>query len=117
MPDVSITIADRHFKLTCGEGEEQQLKNLGRLVDETARQAGYSSQALTENRMLLFTSLLLADQLDEMRKASASGNPAPAPNPSPSHDAANDAAAQTVEKLAERMEKLASSLEEATDGA
>ncbi|WP_164114811.1 cell division protein ZapA [Sphingorhabdus sp. Alg239-R122] len=108
MPDVSITIADRQFKLTCGEGEEQQLENLGRVVDETARKAGYSSQALTESRMLLFTSLLLADQLDELQNAKGSAVSAP-PAPETPHDSI---AAKAVEKLARRMEKLASSLEE-----
>ncbi len=108
MPDVSITIADRQFKLTCGEGEEQQLQNLGRLVDETARNAGYNSQALTESRMLLFTSLLLADQLDELQKQKGgAGNAQASPATSQS-----SAAAEAVEKLAQRMEKLASSLEE-----
>ena len=108
MPDVNITIADRRFTLTCGDGEEEQLLHLGDMVDKTAREAGYGGQGFTESRMLLFTSLLLADQIDELRK-----NNAFAPSSSPSGDnKQSELAASAVEKLAERMEKLATALEE-----
>lgn len=109
MPDVTITIADRRFTLTCGEGEEEQLLHLGDMVDRTAREAGYTDQGFTESRLLLFTSLLLADQIDELRKSGAD-SPSPATS---GDDRKSEMAASAVEKLAERMEKLAIALEEA----
>ena len=108
MPDVTITIADRRFTLTCGEGEEEQLLHLGDMVDKTAREAGYAGQGLTESRLLLFTSLLLADQIDELHK-SEHDTPSPAPS---AGDKKSEMAASAVEKLADRMEKLAMALEE-----
>ena len=108
MPDVSISIAERRFTVTCGEGEEQHLLRLGNLLDETARKAGYNSQGLTESRLLLFTSLLLADQLDELQKNTAVKTP-----PTPAQDGRQtEMAANALEKLVDRMEQLASALEE-----
>ncbi len=108
MPDVTITIADRRFTVTCGEGEEQQLVSLGDMVDKTARDAGYSGQGFTESRMLLFISLLLADQIDELRKT---GSSAPIQDGVADKNQ-TDMTAKALEKLAERMEKLAVALEE-----
>ena len=108
MPEVSVTIAERRFTVTCGEGEEQHLLRLGNLLDETARNAGFNSQGFTESRLLLFTSLLLADRLDELQKsANQSGGGAAG-----SHDNQSEMAVRTLQKLAPRLEKLATALEE-----
>ena len=103
MAEVTLDVAGRSYALACRDGEEEHLRTLGRLVDARARDAAKAMGNMTENRHLLVTALLLADSLGEQQKTLSA--PAPAP-PVP-----DDGAAEAIERLAERMEKLAATLE------
>jgi cell division protein ZapA len=103
MADVRLVIAGREYIVTCKDGEEDRLKLLGALVDGKAREAGGSAGGLNESRQLLFASLLLADQLHD------SG--APQPTSQSTTDNAGEMAA-VLETLADRIETLASDLEQ-----
>lgn len=103
MAEVTLEIGGRSYPLACRDGEESHLIGLGRLVDAKAQDAGRAMGAMTENRQLLVTALLLADALNEQQGRTA----APALESSRN----DEEAAQAVELLAERMEKLAAMLE------
>ena len=103
MAQVDLFIAGRNYQIACREGEEENLKAAARLVDAKSREALSGLGTLSESRQLLFASLLLADQIVENQRGMA---PAP-PDP---------IIAERVGTLAERLEKLAVSLEnEAAD--
>ena len=59
---VDLTIAGRTYQVACREGEEENLRSAGRLVDGKAREALAGLGTLSEARQFLFASLLLADQ-------------------------------------------------------
>ncbi|GAA4025989.1 hypothetical protein GCM10022281_00690 [Sphingomonas rosea] len=101
MAEVDITIAGRHYRVACRDGEEQNLSHAAELVDAKSREALAGLGALSEGRQLLFASLLLADQLIEKKGASAT---APPPLPDPQ-------VVRRVDALAERLERLAGNLE------
>lgn len=61
MADVKLTIAGRPYDVHCEDGQEQQLVQLAALVDEKARDI----QGGTEVRQLLFSALMLADEVKE----------------------------------------------------
>lgn len=103
MAEVTLEIAGRSYPVACRDGEEAHLMGLGRLVDAKAQDAGRAMGSMTENRQLLVTALLLADALNERNGGSKS-----APSMAPVGD---DDAAEAIERLAERMEKLAALLE------
>ena len=98
MSNVTLTIGGRHYTVACGEGEEDHIEKLGRLIDgkisSLPNMAGQS-----EPRTLLFAALLLADEVDELksRKAPAAGD--------------EGRVAETLESLAESLESLAERLE------
>jgi cell division protein ZapA len=100
MAQVDLLIAGRGYQIACREGEEENLKAAGRLVDAKSREALSGLGTLSESRQLLFASLLLADQIVESQKGMA---PAPA----------DPVIADRVAALAERLEALAVSLENA----
>jgi cell division protein ZapA len=100
MAQVDLFIAGRSYQIACREGEEENLKAAGRLVDAKSREALSGLGTLSESRQLLFASLLLADQIVDNQ-----GGMAPAP-PDP-------IIAERVAALAERLEALAVSLENA----
>jgi cell division protein ZapA len=105
MADVRLSIAGREYIVTCKNGEEERLYALGNLVDSKAREAGGSAGGLNESRLLLFASLLLADQVYDAQPFAAKDATA--------FGAGNDAQmADALERLAERLEKRVQALED-----
>jgi cell division protein ZapA len=101
MASVDVEIAARTYPVSCRDGEEPHLRSLAAMVDGKAREAAAAVGNMGEARQLLFASLLLADELKEVR----SGGPgAVIAEPDP-------AIADALERLAERMEMLADRLE------
>lgn len=100
MGQVTIAVGGRHYSLVCGDGEEPQLKSLADYVDRKAEQLTASLGQLSEARLLLMASLLIADELMELK--SQMGHPTPS-------ELGN--AENTVNRIAERLENLAFSLE------
>lgn len=107
MADVTIEIGGRRYDVTCRDGEEEQLRRLGKLVEEKAAQARAAVGGVTEVRQLLLAALLLADELADLRAAKANGNGHAAPSPS----AQDPALAGALERLAARVESVADHLE------
>ena len=99
MAEVDIIIAGRPYKVACRDGEEEALRTAARLVDAKSREALAGLGTLSEARQLLFAGLLLADQLIEQRpEAAAPAGPGPE-------------IAGRADRLAQRLESLADSLE------
>jgi cell division protein ZapA len=103
MAEVTLEIGGRSYPVACRDGEEEHLLNLGRLVDAKAQDAGRAMGSMTENRHLLVTALLLADTLKD--------EPVAMPGPAGSASSDDDEVAAAIERLAERMERLAAMLE------
>src|SRR4051794_36923851 len=96
---VDITIAGRSYQVACRDGEEENLRAAGRLVDGKSREALSVLGTLSEARQFLFAALLLADQMIEKDPGIAAPPP---PDP---------ALAGRAEALAQRLESLADALE------
>ena len=103
MASVEVEIASRGYSVACRDGEEAHLRSLAAIVDRKARDAAAAVGSMGEARQLLFASLLLADELKEVRTSSAA---APVSEPETS-----SLIAEALERLAERMEILAQRLE------
>jgi len=105
MSEVSILIGGRTFKVACAPGEEAHINGLGRMIDEKVRTLGLEGRS--EAQMLLFASLVLADELHEAKKGGGGASPAPAP-----YSAQGDPAlAAQLESIADALEKCAIHLE------
>lgn len=108
MSNVDLSIGGRTFRVACAPGEEDHVAGLGQLIHgKIAQMDGIAGQS--EARMLLFASLLLADELHEARKGSGGvAVPAPPPVAAPAEDLA---LAERLEAVAAALEKCASALE------
>ncbi|MDE0694232.1 MAG: cell division protein ZapA [Boseongicola sp.] len=62
MPEVSIRIGERLFKVSCQDGEEGALHQAAGLLDTEARTLEGQSRRLPEAQMLLMAGLMLADK-------------------------------------------------------
>ena len=103
MATVDVEIASRGYSVACRDGEEAHLRSLAAIVDRKARDAAAAVGSMGEARQLLFASLLLADELKEVRAGSA--------EPAVSEPDAGSLIADALERLAERVETIAAGLE------
>jgi len=110
MADVDVSVGGRTYKLSCRDGEEDQLKALARLVDQKAVDISKSLGEMTEARTLLLSALLIADELNDVRGAAAVAR-----NESPADSAPDPAYAVAIERIAERVERLAMRIEGAAE--
>jgi cell division protein ZapA len=106
MASIDVEVAGRRYDVACRDGEEEHLRSLAAIVDKRAHDAAAALGGLTETRQLLYAALLIADDLKEVRAGAGLPDPTPPP-PDP-------AVAEALERLAERIENLAASLERET---
>jgi cell division protein ZapA len=104
MAEVEVSVAGRRYKLTCRDGEEDQLRALARMVDLKAGDITSAIGEMTEARTLLLSALLIADELNDLRGAAAVARKEEAAEADP-------AIAVAIERMAERVERLAARLE------
>ncbi|KHK91366.1 cell division protein ZapA [Novosphingobium malaysiense] len=95
MSNVTLSIGGRSFLVACADGEEAHVSKLGQLIDDKVAAAGMAGQ--TETRMLLYASLLLADEVHELQTDSGPALPADVKD--------------RLGRIAERIENLADLLE------
>ena len=100
MAEVELTIAGRAYRVACRAGEEDNLRAAAALVDAKSKEALAGLATLSESRLLLFASLLLADQIVDGREVDLPSGPDPE-------------LADRANKVAERLESLADALEAA----
>ena len=101
MSTVELKIAGRNYRVACAAGEEEHITGLGLMID--AKIADMNLAGQSEGRTLLFATLLLADELHEIKHRGGSATPPPAPAPAP--------AAQNDDAFAARLEAIAAALE------
>jgi len=106
MADVEVAVAGRRYKLSCRDGEEDHLRALVRMVDLKAEEITGTLGEMTETRTLLLSALLIADELNDLRGAAAVAR-----NESPADVEPDPAYAVAIERIAERVERLASQFE------
>ena len=95
MADVTLTIGDRRHTVACPDGQEDQVRRLGTMLDAHWGTAARASGGLNGERTMLFVALMLADALEEADRRPA--------------DAKDDA---VLRRVADRLEALAAALEQ-----
>jgi cell division protein ZapA len=65
MPEVTVDVAGRSYRLGCGADEEEHLTGLATMLDTDARGLLRQFGQMSEGRLLLMTALMVADRLVE----------------------------------------------------
>ena len=68
MATVAVTIAGRSYRMSCGEGEEAHLQELGRHVDAALAGLRKGFGEIGDNRLVIMTAITVADELFETRR-------------------------------------------------
>jgi cell division protein ZapA len=107
MPLVEISIAGRRHAVQCDDGQEARLRRLSAYLDSKATELARATPSLSEARVLLLAGLLVTDELfdayDELQRLRARVDSRRSED--------EEQAAAAIERVAERLERLASALE------
>ena len=116
MPQVTVTIAGKTYRIACGEGEESHLEGLAALYDARIQEMRSSFGEIGDMRLHVMAAITLADEmhetkrrvsaleaeLAELRRFASSGDER--------SQAVEARLAEGVHRAAERLEQLARSL-------
>lgn len=105
MAEVTVRINGYVYTVGCEDGQEAHLQAMAAEVDGRIASIKAVGAQSGEARLLMLASLLLADELHDMRVAQASAAPPPAA------DAASAARARRLAELAARAEAIAEAME------
>lgn len=67
MAEVTVTINGRNYGIACDNGQEQRVIELGNYINERLNSIAAGGAATTESHLLVLTSLVLADEIQELR--------------------------------------------------
>ncbi len=111
MPQVDVNINGRRYQIACDEGQEEHLSQLAEYVDKRVQELVGAIGQVGDARLLVMTSLLVADELSEAYSAledkAVDGNGA---DGAAAHEH-EEAMAAMLEAMASRIETLASGFE------
>ena len=105
MASVEVSINGRFYRIACEDGQEPRLIRLAGMVDEkVATLVGQVGQ-VGDTRLLVMACLLIADEMEDLRHDTG-GAGAGQPNGD-----ASAAVAEGILGMAERIERIAATLE------
>lgn len=68
MGEVNIKINGRDFGISCQDGQEQRVTDLGKYVDTRLKDISKAGAASSENHLLVLTTLMLADEVFDLKE-------------------------------------------------
>ena len=87
MGQVTVTLNGRSYKLRCGDGEEARLLELGAYVEGRLTQLTAQFGPVGDERLLVMSALMIADDLFDAKEALSAMQPAALPMPGEAKDA------------------------------
>jgi len=111
MAQVEVTINGRNYQIACDDGQEAHLVQLGEYIDKRVQELVSAIGQVGDSRLLVMTSLLIADELAEtyadLKKTSAAVEAAV------SAEAMEEKLAAIVDAAASRIEAVTRDLGDA----
>lgn len=71
MGTINVQIFGKEYPIACDDGQEQHLNRLAQVVSERMRSLTQQMGRAPEQLMLIYTALMLADELEDARKEAA----------------------------------------------
>ncbi len=111
MAHINLMINGRNFGMECDDGQEQRVRDLGRYVDIKVKNVSSAGAASNENHLLVLTSLMLADEIFELREnLSALGEHVETKEDFDTHE---QMVAEAIDTLAEKIDTIAKRIQSA----
>ncbi len=116
MPHVSVTIAGRHYRMACDDGQEEHLIRLARDIDARIGELRSAFGEIGDQRLVVMAAITIADELAEARsriralESDIEGQRDARASALARIEASEEQVARTIEEVAERIERLADEL-------
>jgi cell division protein ZapA len=111
MAEVKINIHGRTYGISCENGQEARVAELGRVVDSRLKEIARAGAASNESHLLVLASLMIADEVFDLRDTV---NKLKQRLQSAEFNEEDDAMmAATIDLLADRIERIASRIQAA----
>lgn len=68
MPQVTVEVNGRAYRLSCGEGEQDHIQALAKRIDRHSNSIELNKSPANEGRNMLMTALMVADELYEQEQ-------------------------------------------------
>lgn len=111
MAQVTVNIAGRSYRMACDDGQEDHLRELGRLLDEKIEELRGSFGEIGDMRLSVMAAITMADELSETRRRVASLEREVQLLSSSDHE---EQIARALDGVAGRLERIASDLNSRT---
>ena len=112
MSQITVLVNGRKYDIACDDGQEAHLTRLAQYVDRRVDELIAAVGQVGDARLLLMASLLVADELSEVYTELDTFKNARRPS-AVAQSGSGPVSASDLNKLAERVEKIAETLEEA----
>ena len=109
MAEVTLRINGRDYGLACDDGQEERVKALGAYVDQRVRDIAQAGMATSDSHLMFLLSIILADEIFELRDsvALANQNARPMPMGLQISEAEEAEIVETINTLAARIDSIA----------
>lgn len=111
MPSVNVSINGQQYPIACDDGQEAHVARLADYVDKRVKELIAAVGHVGDNRLLVMTGIILADEMSDAyaEMESLKGTK----QPGSSGSSADDAVADSLNAIAARIESIADGLEQA----
>lgn len=106
MAQVEITINSQSYRVACEDGQESRLGELARMVDAHVGDLVEQIGQVGQTRLLVMASLLVADELMELREAADESE-------ADGDDGSGARVTEMMNRLSSRLEAIADRLDQA----
>lgn len=109
MGQINLTINGRNFGMECDDGQESRVMDLGNYVDSKIQNISAAGAASNENHLLVLTSLMLADEVHELREnLAALGEHVESKEKQDEHE---KVLSEAIDSLAERIDSISTRIQ------
>jgi len=112
MAEVTLTINGRNYGISCDDGQEQRVLDLAAYVDQRMKEMASAGAATSDSQLLILTTILLTDEIFELRDQVNNGEAKPATNGSALPVANEGEILKTIANLSQRVDAVADGLQE-----
>jgi len=111
MSHLSVAINSQNYTIACDDGQEGRIRDLAADIDKKIQDLVSEVGQVGDNRLLVMASLLLADELEEIKESM--GDLPSQKDSAPEDSSFGDGTefAEGIDHLAQRIEAIASRLE------
>ncbi len=111
MGEVNITISGKNYGISCQDGQERRVRDLGKYVDRRLKSIAQAGAADNEKHLLVLTALMLSDEVFDMRDNI--GQQTQSAQENQIDPAEEEEIVQAIDYLAGRIDKIAKRIQTA----